>query len=264
MNYNLISLHSCKSYSVKYLSIFIFALCTTVLFSSNAMSQNFDCSTLDNFQNSSEIGIPVTLTFMDPGPLNIVDNGSAGVLGTFRNVTFGPLNGDVSILIIDNGILNLSNAINSTAPVSILYSGNGSGLGLELSDSSSIEITLNNNDLPDTSASVILTDSENNSANSFIANLPNIIDGDELPTDIRLPLSEFSGIDNIDISDIQSIELILDPAETSADTILSNIDVCGPPIKRPIPTLSQWGLIAIAGVLGIIGLFAVKRKKALA
>lgn len=30
---------------------------------------------------------------------------------------------------------------------------------------------------------------------------------------------------------------------------------------RPIPTLSEWGLIAMAAVLGIIGLFAVRRKK---
>lgn len=31
---------------------------------------------------------------------------------------------------------------------------------------------------------------------------------------------------------------------------------------RPIPTLSEWGLIAMAGVLGIIGLLAIQRRKA--
>jgi len=31
---------------------------------------------------------------------------------------------------------------------------------------------------------------------------------------------------------------------------------------RVIPTLSQWGLIAMAGILGIIGLFAIRRRKA--
>ena len=30
---------------------------------------------------------------------------------------------------------------------------------------------------------------------------------------------------------------------------------------RPIPTLSEWGLIAMAGVLGIIGLLAIQRRK---
>lgn len=36
------------------------------------------------------------------------------------------------------------------------------------------------------------------------------------------------------------------------------------PEGLPIPTLSEWGLIAMAGVLGIIGLLAVRRKKAAA
>ncbi|MGH7808598.1 MAG: IPTL-CTERM sorting domain-containing protein [Thermodesulfobacteriota bacterium] len=31
---------------------------------------------------------------------------------------------------------------------------------------------------------------------------------------------------------------------------------------RNIPTLSEWGLIAMAGVFGIIGLFAIRRMKA--
>ncbi len=31
--------------------------------------------------------------------------------------------------------------------------------------------------------------------------------------------------------------------------------------SAPIPTLSEWGLIAIAGVLGIIGLLAIRRRK---
>lgn len=31
---------------------------------------------------------------------------------------------------------------------------------------------------------------------------------------------------------------------------------------RPIPTLSEWGLIAMAGVLGLIGLLAIRRKAA--
>ena len=33
-------------------------------------------------------------------------------------------------------------------------------------------------------------------------------------------------------------------------------------MTRPIPTLSQWGLIAMAGVLGIVGLIAVRRRVA--
>ena len=36
------------------------------------------------------------------------------------------------------------------------------------------------------------------------------------------------------------------------------------PEPRPIPTLSEWGLIAMAGVLGIIGLLALRRRRAAA
>ena len=32
-------------------------------------------------------------------------------------------------------------------------------------------------------------------------------------------------------------------------------------VVRPIPTLSEWGLIAMAGILGIVGLFFVARRK---
>ena len=35
-------------------------------------------------------------------------------------------------------------------------------------------------------------------------------------------------------------------------------------LVRPIPTLSEWGLIAMAGVLGLIGFFAIRRRKATA
>lgn len=41
------------------------------------------------------------------------------------------------------------------------------------------------------------------------------------------------------------------------DELVDNVIGVGP---RPIPTLSEWGLIAMAGVLGIISLLAVRRK----
>ena len=38
--------------------------------------------------------------------------------------------------------------------------------------------------------------------------------------------------------------------------------VAGPNPVRPIPTLSQWGLIALAGIMGIVGVLFVRRKVA--
>jgi len=34
-----------------------------------------------------------------------------------------------------------------------------------------------------------------------------------------------------------------------------------PPIFINIPTLSQWGLIAMAGILGIVGFMVMRRRK---
>jgi len=33
------------------------------------------------------------------------------------------------------------------------------------------------------------------------------------------------------------------------------------PITRGIPTLSEWGLIAMAGILGIVGFLVIRRRK---
>jgi len=34
-----------------------------------------------------------------------------------------------------------------------------------------------------------------------------------------------------------------------------------PAINTPIPTLSEWGLLAMAGVLGIVGFIVIRRRK---
>ena len=38
------------------------------------------------------------------------------------------------------------------------------------------------------------------------------------------------------------------------------INSCG--LSRPVPTMSEWGLVAMAGLIGIIGSFAVRRRVA--
>jgi len=43
------------------------------------------------------------------------------------------------------------------------------------------------------------------------------------------------------------------------------IQGCGlPPLNVNVPTLSEWGLIAMAGILGIIGFMVIRRRKATA
>ena len=62
---------------------------------------------------------------------------------------------------------------------------------------------------------------------------------------------EYSNGDDISPSDYESCRQHL-------------IDSCDLKLLRPIPTISEWGLIATAGVLGIIGLIAVRRRRAVA
>ena len=62
---------------------------------------------------------------------------------------------------------------------------------------------------------------------------------------------------------------LLEGAEECDDGNLEDSDGCSsacqlekqPAKVTPIPTLSQWGLIAMAGVLGIVGLFAIRKRK---
>jgi hypothetical protein len=37
-----------------------------------------------------------------------------------------------------------------------------------------------------------------------------------------------------------------------------------PPPEASVPTLSEWGLITMAGILGIVGFIAIRRRKATA
>ena len=44
--------------------------------------------------------------------------------------------------------------------------------------------------------------------------------------------------------------------------LVTQFDLGLPIISTPIPTLSEWGLIALAGVLGIVGFMVIRRRKA--
>jgi len=36
------------------------------------------------------------------------------------------------------------------------------------------------------------------------------------------------------------------------------------PLPRNVPTLSEWGLIAMAGILGLVGFMVIRRRKIIA
>ncbi len=63
------------------------------------------------------------------------------------------------------------------------------------------------------------------------------------------------------IADSTSIEFLID-TECNTDTNLCPGFSLGDSDVRNVPTLTEWGLIAMAGLIGFIGLLALKRRKA--
>jgi hypothetical protein len=66
-------------------------------------------------------------------------------------------------------------------------------------------------------------------------------------------------INLIEIPNGRIFECLDTDTATSATCTFFNVN-----IERNVPTLSQWGLIAMAGILGIVGYLVIRRKKATA
>jgi len=73
-------------------------------------------------------------------------------------------------------------------------------------------------------------------------------------------------------SDIENDQLISIDTNTGEINVIGNtgfnfvdsLASCNPRLPRDIPTLSEWGLIAMAGILGIVGFMVMRRRKATA
>lgn len=76
---------------------------------------------------------------------------------------------------------------------------------------------------------------------------------------------------------VNAIDTFVSVIRTSDNTVVDEIEVGvgsialgtfivpPPPLPRtPVPTLSQWGLLMMVGILGTIGFIAIRRKRALA
>lgn len=231
------------------------------------------CTDIDNFQ-SSTIPLPgITVTDIDPGPTNVLDNAPSGVLGGFRNITYGPYAGGAgsssfAIGALPGGSITNSNNVNGRASWSILYDANGAGLGLDLSGATSISLNLAINDGPDTTLEFVLTDTNSNSAQSSIINLPNDDQGDTLPVDLDFAIAGFTGVNALDLTSIASIQMSSNVTLPNSDLALSGLQLCSAPAPAPVPdpepehvpTLSTWSLLLLAGFLGLTGVFNVRRE----
>jgi hypothetical protein len=89
------------------------------------------------------------------------------------------------------------------------------------------------------------------------------IGGEGLGYSVIFPPGETAVCDIVEANDGSDGSKLAD--QEVADCRARLIRGCNLKLINPIPTLSQWGMIATAGVLGIIGLFvAVRRRKAAA
>ncbi len=261
-----------SSLAFKYVVLVTFVLCGSLGFNLESKAQvtpPLKCIDLDTFQNTELTPFgTIEISTANPGPVNVLDDGSPGVLGDIRNITYGPLfnnsgfntNNRLRIGSLEGGSIFNSNSVDGFSPFSILYNANGAGLNLDMSNTTSISLVLFDNDQPNTSLEFVITDSNNNSAQASIDNLPNRNQGDPRPADLDFIISEFSGIDGVDLTDIQSIEMRSAPSNFGSDLSLLGIEICSPE-TRDVPTLSEWGLIAMAGVLGIVSFMVMRRRK---
>ncbi len=82
---------------------------------------------------------------------------------------------------------------------------------------------------------------------------------------IGLPISSVDRTNTIE-SDIAFNRVVISSpfAPDLIDFVMPSVRVQLCNFVRPIPTLSEWGLIAMAGVLGIIAILAIRRRKAAA
>lgn len=264
----------------------VMAVSVALGLSLNAKAQTLPplvCTGIDNFQSTSLPGESIEVSNVDPGPAIVVDNAPDGVLGGFRNITYGPYDGfpgfsgrgTLRIGLFASGSLSNSNGVNGFTDWSILYNANGAGLGLDLSATTSISVTVFDNDQRDTSLEFVITDSSNNSAQSSIDNLPNRSQGDPRPADLDFNIADFTGVSAVDLSDIASIEMRSDVTLSASDLTLTGLQLCAPfvpdpvpdpvpapvpdPAPEPVPSLSTWSLLLLVGFLGLVGVFRIKR-----
>ena len=214
---------------------------------------------LDDFTNSTN---PSVLVNQANPTVQTVDDGSPGTLGAFRNITLGPYQGGsnnrvLSLVNLTTEQYTLNSDVGADAPVRIEYSADGAGLGLDISDRDDFDLTLIEVDNA-TETTLTLVDGNANSASLQVLLLPLM---PSVPAQVfEFPFQSFTNIQNVDLSNIDSIELSFVPTLDSTDLLVENFGFpCGAPTPSPpppevVPVLSPAGYLLLAlGVLLLSG-----------
>ncbi len=72
---------------------------------------------------------------------------------------------------------------------------------------------------------------------------------------------DVSGVNISDIPNGKSFECIATSGGVAICTFFNSMEEPPPPPPAQVPTLSEWGLIAMAGILGIVGFIMVIRRR---
>ena len=195
--------------------------------------------------------------------VEVLDDGGAGTIGRFRSITlerlagFGPSDG--ATLLIEVGLLSLSNDASARSRANILYDADGDGLGLDLSTRELLNLSVLNLD-NGISLSYVLTDENANQAS-----LTELVPPISNPIEVPFLFENFSGIQAIDLANIESVELIIESTVESADLLIDAVRFgCQgtPPEFVAVPAMNRYGYVAMALLLLLFGLLWSARSRA--
>ena len=233
-------------------------LCLFCIGSVNAQ-QACDDIPIDDFSESAVSPISTTNPLIE-----VLDDGGSGVNGQFRGITIEILEGPGLVLVvIDTDTLIVDNSGGVISRSSFLYDAGGSGLNLNLATSELVNVTLLNND-NGINITFVLTDENSNQATqtqSIPAGEPSGPD----PLQVEFLFDDFSGIDSIDLSAIDSVEFILQSDTVSTDTAFGGIGFgCRGTLPEfvAVPTLTGAGYAVLVLLVLLLAIWGLRRASA--
>ena len=210
---------------------------------------------------SESTASPIVTTITNP-LIEVLDDGGSGVNGQFRGITIEALQGPgLSVLVIIGADrLSVDNGAGVISRSSFLYDADGSGLNLNLATRELVNVTLLNND-NGINITLVLTDDSSNQATqtqSIAAGVPSGPD----PLEVEFLFDDFSGIDSIDLSAIDSVELILQSDAESTDTTILGLGFScrgTPPESVAVPTLTAAGYVVLMLLVVMLAILGMRR-----
>ena len=185
-------------------------------------------SVIDDFNHGTEANNSLRLTVspLNPGPINKIDYSNTGIIGGSREVMLEYVSGTqpASVEIDYNpGFYSNSNEDGTISYNELHYNNNGNGLHEDISGYDYIKINDIGIDQGEVILKIKITDFNNKSA-EITKKLPGL--GNFIVYNKELRLSEFSGISALDLTDIKEICFKFTSRDKSIDYRMGDIWIC--------------------------------------